>query len=87
MEKIKESIQGPKNDAVKKIILIRKCRSDLEIKSPVKIAEELTKINSTIKDLIQLSHRHNIENKLYNRDVIDKIYKIIGIDGIQSMEE
>lgn len=57
------------------------------IKSLVKIAEELTKINSTIKDLIQLSHRHNIENKLYNRDVIDKIYKIIGIDGIQSMEE
>lgn len=32
MGKIKESIQGPKNDAVKKIILIRKCRSDLENK-------------------------------------------------------
>ena len=35
---------------------------------------------STIKDVIQLSHKHNIENKLYNSDVLDKIYKING-DG------
>ena len=48
------------------------------IKSPVKIAEGLTKIISTIKDLIKLSHRHNIENKLYNSHAMDKIYKIIG---------
>ena len=33
---------------------------------------------STIKDVIQLSHKHNIENKLYNSDVLDKIYKING---------
>ena len=50
------------------------------IKSPTKIAEGLTKIISTIKDLIQLSERHDIEAKLYNSEALDKIYKIIG-DG------
>lgn len=45
------------------------------MKSPVKIAEGLTKI---IKDLIQLSHRQNTEDKSYNNDAIDKIYKITG---------
>ena len=44
-----------------------------KIKSPAKIAESLTKIISTIKDFMQLSHRHNIETKLYNSDALDKI--------------
>ena len=35
-----------------------------KIKSPAKIAESLTKIISTIKDLLQLSHRHDTEPKL-----------------------
>ena len=48
------------------------------INSLVKIADGLTEILSTIKDLIELSHRHKIENKLYNSDAIEKIYKIIG---------
>ena len=51
-----------------------------EIKSPAKIAESLTKIMSTIKDLMQLSCRHDIEPKLYNSDALDKMYKLMG-DG------
>ena len=50
------------------------------IKSLAKIAESLTKIISTIKDLMQLSHRHDIESRLCNSDALDKIYKLIG-DG------
>ena len=50
------------------------------IKSPGKIAEGLTETISTIKDLNQLSHRHNNENKSYNSDSTEKIYKING-DG------
>ena len=46
-----------------------------KIKSPAKIAESLAKIISTIKDLMELSHRHDIELKLYNSDALDKIYK------------
>ena len=51
-----------------------------KIKSPAKIAESLTKIISTIKDFMQLSHRHNIEPKFYNSDAFNKIYKLMG-DG------
>ena len=40
----------------------------------------MTKIISTIKDLIQLFDKCYIENKLYNSDATDKIYKITG-DG------
>ena len=50
------------------------------IKSPGKIAEGLTETISTIKDLNQLSHRRNNENKSYNSDSMEKIYKING-DG------
>ena len=48
------------------------------IKSSVKIAEGMTRIISTINNLIQLSHRHSFQNKLYNSDAMDKIHKIIG---------
>ena len=51
-----------------------------KIKSPAKIAESLTKIISTIKDLMQLSQRHDIESRLCNSVALDKIYKLIG-DG------
>ena len=40
----------------------------------------MTQIISTIKDLIQLSHRQNIENKLCKSDAMDKMYKRFG-DG------
>ena len=33
-----------------------------------------------MKDLMQLSHRHAIEPKLYNSDALDKIHKLMG-DG------
>lgn len=48
------------------------------IKSPVKFAEKLTKITSTIKGLVQLSYRHKIKNKLRDSDITDKLYQIIG---------
>ena len=48
------------------------------IKSPVKFAEKLTKITSTIKGLVQLSYRNNIKNKLRDSDITDKLYQIIG---------
>ena len=33
---------------------------------------------STIKDLMQHSHRYDIEPKLYNSDALDQIYKLMG---------
>ena len=44
-----------------------------KIKPLAKIVETLTKIISTMKDLMQLSHRYDIEHKLYNSDALDKV--------------
>ena len=54
-----------------------------EIKSPAKIAESLTKLISTIKDLMQLSY--DIEPKLYNSDALDKMYKLMGDGRVTKM--
>ena len=48
------------------------------IKSPVKFAEKLTKISSTVKGLVQLCYSHNIKNNLRDSDITDKLHKIIG---------
>ena len=49
-----------------------------KVKTPAKIVEGLSKIINLMKDLVELSKFHNIENKLYNGDAIEKIYKLLG---------
>ena len=80
MEEIKKAYGDTKIMLSKKLTELENLEPIWKIKSPVKIAESLTKIISTIKDLIQLSYRHNIEHKVYNSDALDKIYKLMG-DG------
>ena len=80
MEEIKKSIWRHKDYLSKRLNELENLQPIWKIKSPTKIAESLTKIISTIKDLMQLSHRHDIEPKLHNSDAFDKVYKLIG-DG------
>ena len=80
MEEIKKAYGDTKIMLSKKLTELENLEPIWKIKSQAKIAESLAKIISTIKDLMQLSHRHNIEHKLYNSDALDKIYKLIG-DG------
>ena len=49
-----------------------------KVKTPAKIVEGLSKIINLMKDLMELSKFRNIENRLYNGDVIEKIYKLLG---------
>ena len=49
-----------------------------KVKTPAKIVEGLSKVINLMKDLMELSKFHNIENKLYNGDAIEKIYKLLG---------
>ena len=49
-----------------------------KVKTPAKIAEGLSKVINLMKDLMELSKFHNIENKLYNGDAIERIYKLLG---------
>ena len=47
-------------------------------KDPSKEMESLNKIINLMRDLLQLSKRHNIENKLYYGDGIDCVYNLMG---------
>ena len=47
-------------------------------KDPSKTMEGIMKIINLMKDLIQLSKRHGIENKLYYGDGLEKICKLLG---------
>ena len=47
-------------------------------KNQTKIAESLGKIISTMKDLMTMTRKHDIEAKLYHGDSIQRIYKLIG---------
>ena len=78
--RLKKVYRDPKMMLSKRLSQLENVEMIQRTKSPVKIAEGLTKIISTIKDLIQLFDKCNIENKLYNSDATDKIYKITG-DG------
>ena len=49
-----------------------------KVKTPAKIVEGLSKVINLMKDLMELSKFHNMENKLYNGDAIEKIYKLLG---------
>ena len=80
MEEIKKSIWRHKDYLSKRLNELENLQPIWKIKSPTKIAESLTKIISTIKDLMQLSQRHDIESRLCNSVALDKIYKLIG-DG------
>ena len=79
-KRLKKAYGDTKIMLSKKLTELENLEPIWKIKSQAKIAESLAKIISTIKDLMQLSHRHNIEHKLYNSDALDKIYKLIG-DG------
>ena len=79
-KRLKKAYGDTKIMLSKKLTELENLEPIWKIKSPVKIAESLTKIISTIKDLIQLSYRYNIEHKVYNSDALDKIYKLMG-DG------
>ena len=47
-------------------------------REPVKIVDALSKLIHLMKDLLQLSKRHSIENKLYYGGGINKVYQLMG---------
>ena len=75
-ERLRKPYSGPKMMLSKKLSQLENLEIIWSVKLSIKILKELTTIIGTIKDLIQLSHRHNIKKKLYNTDSIDKIYSM-----------
>ena len=48
------------------------------LKDPEKIMEGLSKVINAMKDLINLSKQHNIQNKLYYGDGLQRIFRLLG---------
>ena len=64
---LKKAYGDPKMMLSKRLSQLENVEIIWRIKSPVKIAERLTETISTIKDLNQLSHRHNNENNKHHK--------------------
>jgi len=77
-ERLKMAYGDPKTMLMKKLSQLNNFDLFPKFKDQEKLAENLSKIISLIKDLINLSKKHNIEQKLYNGDALEKIFKLIG---------
>ena len=77
-KRLKKAYRDTKIMRSKKLTELENLEPICKIKLPAKISESLTKIISAIKDLMQLSHRPDIESKLYTSDALDKTYKLMG---------
>ena len=71
--RLKQAYGDSKIMLSKKIAEINNIDVLWKIKTPAKIVEGLSKVINLMKDLMELSKFHNIENKLYNGDAIEKI--------------
>ena len=80
--RLKRAYGDPKIMLTKKLNEIEQLEFIWRKRSPVKIAEALTKILNVLKDLMHLAKEHRIENRLYNSDALDKIYRIIGDERV-----
>ena len=71
--RLKQAYGDSKIMLSKKIAEINNIDVLWKIKTPSKIVEGLSKVINLMKDLMELSKFHNIEDKLYNGDAIEKI--------------
>ena len=78
--RLKKACSNPKMVLSKRLSRLENVETIWRIKSPVLLAEGLTKIISTIKDLIQLSHRHNIAIELYSSGAVERHIKSLEME-------
>jgi len=69
---------GDPRTTLKKLSQLNDIESLWKNRDPEKIADGLSKIVSVIKDLVSTSKTHKIENKLYNGDALERIFKLLG---------
>jgi len=77
-ERLKLAYGDPKTMLNKKLSQLNNHESLWKNRDPEKIADGLSKIVSVIKDLVTTSKKHNIENKLYNGDALERIFRLLG---------
>ena len=64
----------------KKVAEINDIEDIWKHKDPEKVVEGINKIVNLMMDLMRLAEEHNIENKLYHGDAMDKIHSLMGQD-------
>ena len=62
----------------KKISVLTNFTPLWKISNPEKTSDALIRIINLIKDLINLAEKHNIKEKLYNGDGLERIYNMLG---------
>ena len=84
--RLKRAFGDPKIMLSRKLEQLNNLDPIWRLKNSEKIAEGLSKIVTVMKDLLKLSKKHKIEAKLYNGDVLEKIYKRLGDSRITIQE-
>jgi len=77
-KRLKQAFGDVKIMLSKKISSLHNLEMIWKLKDDSKIAESLSRIISIIKDLLELSKKHNIQEKLFHGDALQKVYKLIG---------
>ena len=77
-ERLKGAYGDPRMMMNKRMTEICSLDGQLHSRDPEKVMDGLCKIISIMKDLEMLCKRHKIEQRLYNGDGMQKIYKILG---------
>ena len=77
-KRLKMAYGDPKTLLSRKLSQLNNYESLWKIRDPEKIADGLSKVIAVMKDLLQLSKKHSIENKLFNGDALERIFKLLG---------
>jgi len=76
--RLKDAYGDHKMLLTSKISELQSVDATWRIKDPERIIATLGKLTNLMKDLMELSKKHNIENKLYHSNALDMIYNLLG---------
>ena len=77
-DRLKSAYGDPKSMLTKKLLEVSKFGMLWKIKEPERLMEGLSKIINLMKDLMKLAHKHDVENRLYYGDGLERIYRLMG---------
>ena len=76
-DRLKEAYGDTKTLLANKISELSTCET-IKSKDPTKIINSISRVSNVMRDLIQLSDVHHIENELYYSDAFDQICNLLG---------
>ena len=77
-QRLKETFGDPKLLLKRKFTEVDSINDLSKIRNPEKVSNSLSKLINVIRDLLKLAADHDIEDKLYHGDGLDRIYQLMG---------